>query len=378
MRIAIPKEITVGEKRVAATPETVKQLVKTGFEVVIQTGAGCAASYSDEDYTRAGAKVEFGSVYPAADTLLKVQKPSQAEVSEMKQGAVIFAFLQPYASPEMIQGFVSKKISSLSMEMIPRIARAQKLDALSSQSNIAGYKAVLLAANAIGKAFPMMITAAGTIQPARVLVLGAGVAGLQAIATAKRLGAVVEAFDTRPAVKEQVESLGGRFIEVAMAENETEDKGGYAKEISKESHEKELELIRKHAKNSDIVITTALIPNKPAPVLIPEQTVKEMKTGSVIVDLAVERGGNCPIAEPDREVVKHGVKIIGYTNLPSLIAAEASRLYARNVLHFVLELYKEGKIELSSENEVVAGSLLTHQGEVVHPGVKNHYQQGAR
>jgi len=358
MIIAVPKEIISGETRVALSPETAKKFIQTGFDVWIEKGAGESASLSDEAFEAIGVQVEKDAknLFKKADILLKVQKPAQNkhlkhhEADLLNSHTVLIAFLQPAMNLDLVEKLAGRNITSFAMELIPRISRAQNLDALSSQTNISGYKSVLAAANASGKVFPMMITAAGTIKPAKVLVLGAGVAGLQAIATAKRLGANVEAFDTRPIVKEQVESLGGKFIELILDEKETEGSGGYAKEISKDSHEKELELIAKHAKEADIVITTALIPNKPAPVLIPEETVKQMKRGSVIVDLAAEQGGNCPLSEPDKKIEKYGVKILGYTNLARSMAQESSRLYSRNVMNLVFEMTQEGKLNLDLEN----------------------------
>jgi NAD(P) transhydrogenase subunit alpha len=313
-----------------------------------------------------------------ADIICKVRKPSPEEVARLKEGAILVSLLRPMkpSSDETLQGFRARKITAFAMELVPRIARAQKMDALSSQANLAGYKAVLLAANAMGKVFPMMITAAGTVQPARVLVIGAGVAGLQAIATAKRLGALVEAFDTRSAAKEQVESVGGKFIALPVEEH-AEDAQGYAKEVSQQTHEKELELIRQHARTADVVITTALIPGKKAPVLLTEDTVKIMKPGAVIVDLAAERGGNCPLTEADKEIVKHGVRILGYTNLPGMMAHEASQLYARNVTHVVLQFWKDGKMDLDPQDEVVKAALVTREGQVVNLQVQDAIKTGA-
>ena len=379
MKVAIPKEIQENERRVAATPETVKKMVAAGLSVQVEMGAGEACSIADNIYQAAGATIasDAKSLLSDADIVLKIQKPLENkalganELDLLKPGAILIAFLQPTLNPDLIERLVNRKITSFSMDTIPRIARAQKLDALSSQSNVAGYKAVLMAANALGKLLPMMMTAAGTIPPGKVLVIGAGVAGLQAIATAKRLGAVVEAFDTRPAVKDQVESLGAKFVELEVAEHETEDKGGYAKELSKESHEKELKLISDRAKQADIVITTAQIPGKPAPVLIPEETVKGMKPGSVIVDLAIEGGGNCALTEAGRDVVKHDVAIIGRLNVPSLMPAQSSTLYARNIMNLLFEFYKEGKVNLDPKNEVVSGSLVTQDGKISQPDLQN-------
>ncbi len=377
MKLFIPKEILAGEARVAATPETVKKLIEAGFEVSIEPGAGQAASFMDADYEKAGAHVELSGA-AQADIICKVRKPSSEESSRFKEGAILVSFLRPMkpSSDETFKVLQTRKITSLAMELVPRIARAQKMDALSSQANLAGYKAVLLAANAMGKVFPMMITAAGTVQPARVLVIGAGVAGLQAIATAKRLGATVEAFDTRAAAKEQVESVGGKFIALPV-EGPTEDAQGYAKEVSQKTHERELELIAQHARTADAVITTALIPGKKAPVLITEDTVKIMKPGAVIVDLAAERGGNCPLAEADKEVVKHGVRILGYTNLPGMMAHESSQLYARNVMHLVLQFWKDKKMTLDPQDEVAKNVLVTRDGQPVNPMVLDAIKSGA-
>jgi NAD(P) transhydrogenase subunit alpha len=371
MKIATLKELTPGENRVALTPETTKKFVQAGFTVSIESGAGEAASFPDSQYEEAGATIQSAKdIYSDAEIILKVAKPTDEEVSQFKSGVVLVGFLNPFGNQDLIKSLASKKVTSLSMDMIPRISRAQKLDALSSQTNVAGYKAVIMAANSSGKLFPLMMTAAGTIQPARVLVIGVGVAGLQAIATAKRLGAVVEAFDTRPVVKEQVESLGGRFIEIDSAED-TEDEGGYAKEASEHTHKKELALIDEHASLSDVVITTAQIPNKPSPRLVMESAVKKMKHGSVIVDLAALQGGNCELTEAGKTVVKHGVTIMGPSNIPSDMALESSLLYARNMLNFILEITEEGKMNLDLENEVVAGSLITDAGEIVHAALKN-------
>lgn len=378
MKVAVPKEVQPTEKRVAATPETVKRFLQAGFSVSVQSGAGEACFISDTEYEKAGASVVTNakSLYKEADLVLKVQRPTGGgllknhELDLVKEGAVLIAFLQPLVDPAYASKLAERKLTAFAMEMIPRIARAQKMDALSSQSNVAGYKAVLMAANALGKLMPMMITAAGTISPARVLVIGAGVAGLQAIATARRLGAVVEVFDTRPVVKEQVESLGGKFVSLDLSDQETEDKSGYAKELSKEAHEREMELISQHVKAADIVITTAQIPGKKAPVLIPEETVRGMRPGSVIVDLAIEGGGNCTLSQADHQTVQHGVTILAPRNVPSLMPSQSSQLYARNVMNFVLEITKNGNLALDLENPVVRDSLITHQGEVVHPAVQ--------
>jgi len=369
IHIGVSKEKSDKEKRVAATPETVKKIIESGLQVLIESEAGKASSISDKEYEKAGATLvpDARSLFQKADITFSVQKPP---VDLLKEGSVVIALLQPLTDLDLVRQLASRKITSFSMEMIPRIARAQKLDALSSQSNVAGYKAVLMAANAFGKMFPMMMTAAGTIFPAKVLVIGAGVAGLQAIATAHRLGAVVEVYDTRPIVKEQVESLGAKFVQLELSVKETETKAGYAKELSIEDQEKVKELIAKHVKQSDVVITTAAIPGKPSPKIITEEMVKSMKPGSVIVDLASEGGGNCTITEPGEEVEKHGVKILGQLNVPSLMAAQSSQLYARNVAALLFEFVKEGKLHFNLEDEVIKGALITHLGEVVHPTIK--------
>ena len=376
MKVAIPKETRRDEKRVAATPETIKKLIAAGLTVSVESGAGEASVISDAEYQQAGASIAANTetLFKDADIILKVQRPtleaSAPELDSIKEGAILIGLLQPLIDSALVAELSKRKIIALSMDAIPRIARAQKMDALSSQSNVAGYKAVIMAADHLTKMMPLMMTAAGTISPAKVLVIGAGVAGLQAIATAKRLGAVIEAFDTRPVVKDQVESLGAKFIEVEAA-TETEDKGGYAKELSKDDQAKQLELIAKHAAHSDIIVTTAQIPGRPSPVLITEETVQKMKPGSVIVDLAVEGGGNCAISEKGKNVVKHGVTLIGQLNVPSLMANQASQLYARNIIHFLFEFYVDQKINLDMENDVIKGSLITQDGNVVHEGAKS-------
>jgi len=377
MQIGIPKETQDNERRVAATPETVKKFIAAGFSVAVQSGAGEDANITDADFQTAGAKIASNAqaLFGGSDIILKVQRPSDQEILSMNEGAALICFLYPLIYPDTVLKLSNRKLTAFAVDMIPRIARAQKMDALSSQSNVAGYKAILMAADATGKFMPMLMTAAGTISPAKVLVLGAGVAGLQAIATAKRLGALVEAYDTRPVVKEQVESLGARFIEIPIKEAALEDKGGYAKELSKESHEEELRFIGKHVQNADIVVTTALIPGKKAPVLITEDAVKQMKKGSVIVDLAAEAGGNCVLTEPGKRAVKHGVQIIGELNIPSLLAQESSLLYARNIFNMMSEMYKDGKPAINENDEVIQGSLIVKAGELVHPALKEKLQQ---
>lgn len=377
MRVAVPKEIVPGERRVALVPDTVSRIVKAGLEVRLGAGAGEAAGHPDAAYRDAGAEVaeNAAALLGGADVILKVQRPvldetlGRHEVDLLREGAVLVAFLQPVTEPDLVRRLAARRITSFSMDQIPRSTAAQKMDALSSQATVAGYKAVLLAASALGKLFPMLTTAAGTIRPARVLVLGAGVAGLQAIATARRLGAVVEAFDVRPAVKEEVQSLGASFVEMEITE-ETESAGGYAKELSEETHGRELELIRQHARNADVLITTAAIPGARAPLLVPEDTVEQMRAGSVIVDLAAETGGNCEVTRPGEEVIRHGVRIIGAVNLASTVPAHASQMYSQNIASFLLHLVKDGKLNLDLEDAILGPMCVTHEGRVVHEPTK--------
>ncbi|GAB2763871.1 Re/Si-specific NAD(P)(+) transhydrogenase subunit alpha [Rhabdobacter roseus] len=371
MKIVVPKETKALERRVAITPDVVKSLHKAGFSCLIETGAGEASYFSDESYLRAGASIapSAAEAYQEADVVLRVNAPEPAEVALMKEGTVLLSYLYAYTIPAVVEALNQKKIASFAMDAVPRISRAQKMDALSSQANLAGYKAVLLGANELGKIFPLMMTAAGTITPARVLVFGAGVAGLQAIATAKRLGAVVEATDVRPETKEQVESLGGRFVQVEGAEG-VKTEGGYAREVSAEYLQKQQELIKERIKEADLAITTALVIGKKAPVLITEEMVKSMKTGSVIVDMAVESGGNCELSEFNKTVVKHGVTIVGESNLPSLLPVNASELYARNISTLLLHLAGKDGFRWEMEEEVTKGSLITYQGELVHAFTK--------
>ena len=377
MKIAIPKERREYEKRVAASPDMVKKYAGLGFEVVIEKGAGEDASFTDESFQQAGARIapDARAALADADVVLKVQRPltsaeGRDELSLLNKGAMLVAMLAPYTNRDQIKSYAAAGVSAFAMELMPRISRAQSMDVLSSQANLAGYKAVLDAAVAFGKAFPMMMTAAGTIAPARVIVMGVGVAGLQAIATARRLGAVVSGYDVRPAVKEQVQSLGAAFVEVDLeAAKEAETAAGYAKEMSEEYKRKQAEVLRETLKKQDVAITTALIPGRPAPVLITEDMVAAMKPGSVIVDLAVEAGGNCPLSEYGKTVVKHGVTIIGHPNYPSRIALDASALYARNLYNFLSLFAKKdgGGIEIKWDDELVKGTLLTREGKVVHP-----------
>ena len=369
MIVSVPKESAPGERRVALVPELVPKLIKAGLEVVVQSGAGAAAGFLDSSYLGVGARIE-PEVFGKADVLLKVQAPTTIEIEEMKAGATLIGFLQPYTSTAEIQALAARRITAFSMELMPRIARAQPMDALSAMSTVAGYKAVLLAASSLPKFFPLLMTAAGTVTPAHVFVIGAGVAGLQAIATAMRLGAVVEAYDTRPAVKEQVESLGAKFADLGLEPIDAEAKSGYAKAQTEEFYKKQQEMMIRYVTGADAVIPTALIPGQRAPVLITEEMVRGMRPGSVIIDLAAEQGGNCALTEPGQEVVKYGVVIIGPINLPSTMPFHASQMYARNATNFLAHLLKDGVIHLDLTDELTRSPLVTHQGEILHEAVK--------
>ncbi|HXH25308.1 MAG TPA: Re/Si-specific NAD(P)(+) transhydrogenase subunit alpha [Vicinamibacterales bacterium] len=368
MRIGIPAETYEGETRVAATPETIKKLAGGGrHQVLVEPGAGAHAFISDADFAAAGATLACAPDVYASDIVLKVRRPLDRELGLLRRGSVLVGLLAPY---EGVEPIARTGVTAFAMELLPRISRAQAMDVLSSQANIAGYKAVLVAACEYGRFMPMLMTAAGTVKAARVLVLGAGVAGLQAIATAKRLGAVIEAFDVRPAVKEQVESLGARFVEVPLSEEEkrlAETSGGYAREMSDDYKRRQAALIAERARAADIVITTALIPGRPAPLLLPETTVEAMRPGSVIVDLAVKQGGNCALSVADQVVVRHGVKIIAPSNLPASMAADASALYARNLLNFVNLLIdpSTGALKVDRSDAIIAGTLICAEGAVV-------------
>jgi NAD(P) transhydrogenase subunit alpha len=375
MRFGVPAEIRPGEARVAATPETVKKLAAGGkHSFLVQAGAGVRASVRDAEFQAAGATIAASAadVYSQSDILLKVRGPDASEFPLLRRGSILVGLLNPYEAAG-VEALARTGATGFALEWLPRITRAQAMDVLSSQANIAGYKAVIVAADEYGRFMPMLMTAAGTVKAARVLVLGAGVAGLQAIATAKRLGAVIEAFDVRPAVKEQVESLGAKFVEVPVSEEEkrqAETAGGYAREMSEDYKRRQSALIDERSKAADIIITTALIPGRPAPVLVREETVRGMKPGSVIVDLAVEQGGNCPLSERDKVVVKHDVKIVGHTNLAAMLAADASALYARNVLNFVNLLVdpKSGELKLDRADEIITGALVCIDGTAVKKG----------
>jgi H+-translocating NAD(P) transhydrogenase subunit alpha len=361
MRVGVPKERAAGERRVALVPELVSRLVADGFEILVEQGAGEAASLPDAAYEEAGARVVV-DVYDDADAVAKVQKPSEDEAARLHDGQVLIGFLQPLTDPEGIARLAARGVTGFAMESIPRITRAQAMDALSSQATVSGYKAALIAADRLPKFFPMLMTAAGTVAPAKVLVLGAGVAGLQAVATARRLGAVVTGFDVRPVVREQIESLGASWLDLGVVGEETE--GGYAQELSEEQQQRQQQELEARLPEFDVVITTALIPGRPAPRLIPGSAVAAMRPGSVIVDLAAEAGGNCELTVPGEEVVRENVTIVGPTNLPSSMPFHASQLYARNVAALIHHLAPEGELALDFEDEITAGACVTRKEEV--------------
>lgn len=371
MIIGVLKETAEFEKRVALSPEIVAGLNGDGHRILIEHEAGTASNYPDRLYTEAGAELsDADNLLKSADMLIAVQCPPEAQLKKLKKGSTLISFLWPLQNPQLVELLKKLEISALSMDAIPRISRAQSMDALSSMSSIAGYKSALIAANELNKYLPMMMTAAGTIPPSKALVLGAGVAGLQAIATCKRLGARVEAFDIRPAVKEQVESLGATFVEVPLESEDTETKGGYAKELSSDQQERQRQVIHEHVKKSDIVITTALIPGRPAPLLVTEAMVKDMQPGSVIVDLAAENGGNCALTEAGKTVIRDEVSIVGPVNLPSRLSEHASKLYAKNIQSLLKLLIQEGETVFNFEDEILLNTTVTHQGAVISPALK--------
>lgn len=379
MRIAVAKEIEVSERRVALTPDTVSRLVKQGLEVWVERGAGERAFFTDSAYEAAGATIgDTATVWSEADILLKVSPPQerengQPEIALLREGSVLIGFLNPLGNPDLARQLAERKVTAFSMEMIPRTTRAQSMDALSSQASIAGYKAVLIGAAALPKYFPMLTTAAGTIAPAKVFVMGAGVAGLQAIATARRMGSVVEAFDIRPAVKEEVQSLGAKFVEVKLDE-QTTAAGGYAKEISEASKQRTQEVVAEHVKNADVVITTAQVPGKKAPVLVTEEMAAQMKPGSVIVDLAAEQGGNCACTDPGKDIVWNGITIIGPINLPSSMPVHASQLYAKNLTSLMQLLIKDKALQLDFADDIIDSACVTHAGEIRNSRVRDALQ----
>jgi NAD(P) transhydrogenase subunit alpha len=373
MKIGIPKETRANETRVAATPETVKKFKALGVDVVVEQGAGAPANFADADYVTAGASLVSTADAFGADVVLKVARPTADETKLLKKGSMLAAILAPYADKTAVVQYATAGVNCFAMEFMPRITRAQSMDVLSSQSNLAGYKAVIDAAGLFGRAFPMMMTAAGTIAAARVLVMGVGVAGLQAIATAKRLGAIVSATDVRLATKEQVQSLGGTFVAVEDEETkQAETSGGYAKEMSDAYKAKQAALIAETIKKQDIVITTALIPGRPAPVLVTEQMVRSMKPGSIIIDLAAEQGGNCPLTKAGETIDVNGVKIVGAVNLAGRLAADASGLYSRNLFNFLSTMIDKtsNTLKIDWNDDIIKGTCLTRDGEVIHPAVK--------
>jgi len=376
MKLLVPKESHPQETRVALSPETAKKFRALNLDVVIEPGAGAGSGFADAEYEAAGARLADGgtALFSGAPLVLKVRAPTDAELAAMEPGTALVGMLSPYGARDAVDAYAAARIDAFAMELVPRISRAQSMDVLSSQANLAGYKAVIDASAEFARAMPMMMTAAGTVPPARVFVLGAGVAGLQAIATARRLGAIVSATDVRPAVKEQVESLGASFVMVESEETEAaETAGGYAKEMSEDYRRRQAELVAEHLAKQDIVITTALIPGRPAPVLVTEEMVDSMKPGSIIVDLAVEQGGNCPLARAG-EIVDHcGVRIIGHVNVPGRLPVDASALYARNLYNFVSPFVdrETGAVEFDWNDELVTGTGLTRDGSVVHPSFRS-------
>ena len=373
MYLAIPKEDINNESRVAATPGSVKELISAGLDVYVETEAGSKSYISDKEYEEAGANI-IGSgneILSQADIIIKVLPPSVEQVSQIKPNAIVISLCQTTRELDIVKAMRDRSLTSLSMHLVPRTTLAQKMDALSSQANIAGYKAVLMAASKLSVYMPLLMTAAGTIRPAKVLILGAGVAGLQAIATAKRLGAHVEAFDVRPVVKEQVESLGAKFIEVDSSGDEGVGEGGYAKETSDDYKQRQQQLIHEHISKADVVITTALIPGKPAPILIPTSMVDAMKPGSIVMDLASENGGNCELTQKDEIIDHNGVTIDGTSNIPGTMPVHASELYAKNITALLTYMIKDGQLNLDLEDEIISGSMYTHNGEITHKQTKD-------
>jgi H+-translocating NAD(P) transhydrogenase subunit alpha len=371
--ISVPRETRAGEQRVALVPDMVKKLSALGVSIKVQTGAGDAAGYADSDYEAASATIETDeyALYQQADILLTVNPATPTQISQLKAGSILMGFLNPYSDTDRFKTLQAKSISAFSMEMVPRISRAQAMDALSSQASIAGYKAVLIASTLSGKFFPMLTTAAGTVRPSKVLIIGAGVAGLQAIATARRLGAIVEAYDVRAAVKEQVESLGAKFVDIDI---KAEGSGGYARELTDEEKQQQQAILARHVAAADVVITTAAIPGRPSPRIITKAMVEGMKGGSVIVDLAAEGGGNCELTVADEMVMHNRVKIYGPLNVPGTVANHASELYARNLFNLLSLIIKEGAVHIDLEDQILKDSLITHGGEIVNANVRDRIQ----
>lgn len=385
MILGVPKEIVPGENRVALVPESVAQLVKKGVQVLVETGAGLNSSFLDEAYEKAGAKIapDAATLYSQSDMICKVQRPivnektGKSEIAMMKPGAVLITFFAPLINHDIVRALADAKITSFSMDAIPRTTRAQSMDALSSMGTVCGYKAVLIAAETLPRFFPMLTTAAGTITPARVFVIGAGVAGLQAISTARRLGAVAMAYDLRPAAKEQVQSLGGRFVELPIEAKDAQDARGYGTQQDESFYRRQRELLGRVVAESDVVIAAAVIPGKKPPVLVTEEMVKGMAPGSVIVDLAAERGGNCELTRGGETVIAHDVTIIGRINVSTGVPYHASQMYARNITAFLLHLVKDGKVRLDLQDEIIRETLLTRSGELVNPRVREFFSQPA-
>jgi NAD(P) transhydrogenase subunit alpha len=371
IKIGVPKEVREGEQRVALVPDSVNRLTKQDILVTLETGAGALAGYTDDYYENAEIATSSAEILSKSDICLTVNPASNEQIEQLKEGSILIGYLNPHSDLERFNKLKAKNISAFSMELIPRISRAQAMDALSSQASIAGYKAVLLASNLLGKFFPMLTTAAGTIRPSKVLVIGAGVAGLQAIATARRLGAIVEGYDVRAAVKEQVESLGAKFVDIEI---KAEGEGGYARELTDEERQQQQAILAKHVAAADVVVSTAAIPGRPSPLIINTQMVEGMRGGSVIVDLAAEGGGHGELTKIDETVLHNGVKIYGPANVPSMLGNHASELYAKNLLNFLELLIRDGAINIDLEDEILSASLITHGGEIHHAGIKEQLE----
>ncbi len=375
IRVCVAKELREDEQRVAMVPDIVKKLTALGVQVSIQTGAGEAAGHADSDYVGADIVDDIDALYSSADILLTVNPPTDAQMAKLKTGSVLIGYLNPYSDTERFKTLQEKNISAFSVEMIPRISRAQAMDALSSQASIAGYKAVLLASTLLGKFFPMLTTAAGTVRPSKVLIIGAGVAGLQAIATARRLGAIVEGYDVRAAVKDQVESLGAKFVDIDI---KAEGSGGYARELTDEEREQQQAILANHVAAADVVITTAAIPGRPSPKIITTTMVERMKGGSVIVDLAAEGGGNCELTKAGETILHNRVKVYGPLNVPSTVSGHASELYAKNLLNLLTLMIKEGELNIDLEDQILKDSLITHGGAIVNAAIAEKVAGGAK
>lgn len=375
IRVCVPKEIREGEQRVALVPDVVKKLIGLGVSVSIEAGAGEGAGYGDQDYEGAEIVTDTAKLYSDADIMLSVNPLQSEQMAQLKTGSVLIGYLNPYSDTDRFKALQEKNISAFSMEMIPRISRAQAMDSLSSQASIAGYKAVLIASTMLGKFFPMLTTAAGTVRPSKVLIIGAGVAGLQAIATARRLGAIVEGYDVRAAVKDQVESLGAKFVDINI---KAEGAGGYARELTPEEKAQQQEILAKHVAAADVVITTAAIPGRPSPKIITQAMVERMKGGSVIVDLAAEGGGNCELTKPGETIIHNRVKVYGPINVPSTVSGHASELYAKNLLNLMTLMIIDGQIKIDLEDQILHDSLITHGGEIISAAIKEKMEGGAK